>query len=107
MLQTGAVPCLSTIMIKKREVRIITLLNVVFMFLTWIETAAAVLVVVPVVSHSECVMRAERLWEAAHTGLGRSPPAGVCRLTDSSALVYHTAAAAAGAGATADMRRDC
>lgn len=41
--------------------------------------------------------RAERLWEAAHTGLGRSPPAGVCRLTDSSALVYHTAAAAAAA----------
>lgn len=41
--------------------------------------------------HSECVMRAERLWEAARTGLGRSPPAGVCRLTDSSALVYHTA----------------
>lgn len=49
------------------------------------------------VSHSECVMRAERLWEAARTGLGRSPPAGVCRLTDSSALVYHTAAAAAAA----------
>lgn len=45
------------------------------------------------VSHSECVMRAERLWEAARTGLGRSPPAGVCRLTDSSALVYHTTAA--------------
>lgn len=41
--------------------------------------------------------RAERLWEAARTGLGRSPPAGVCRLTDSSALVYHTAAAAAAA----------
>lgn len=37
--------------------------------------------------------RAERLREAARTGLGRSPPAGVCRLTDSSALVYHTAAA--------------
>lgn len=53
------------------------------------------LLVVTAVSHSECVMRAERLWEAAHTGLGRSPPAGVCRLTDSSALVYHTAAAAA------------
>lgn len=50
------------------------------------------------VSHSECVMRAERLWEAARTGLGRSPPAGVCRLTDSSALVYHTAAAAAATG---------
>lgn len=50
------------------------------------------------VSHSECVMRAERLWEAARTGLGRSPPAGVCRLTDSSALVYHTAAAAAAMG---------
>lgn len=49
------------------------------------------------VSHSECVMRAERLREAARTGLGRSPPAGVCRLTDSSALVYHTAAAAAAA----------
>lgn len=44
------------------------------------------------VAHSECVMRAERLWEAAHTGLGWSPPARVCRLTDSSALVYHTAA---------------
>lgn len=44
-------------------------------------------------SHSECVMSAERLREAARTGLGRSPPAGVCRLTDSSALVYHTAAA--------------
>lgn len=53
------------------------------------------------VSHSECVTRAERLWEAARTGLGRSPPAGVCRLTDSSALVYHTAAAAAA------MRREC
>lgn len=50
------------------------------------------------VSHSECVMRAERLWEAARTGLGRSPPAGVCRLTDSTALVYHTAAAAAAMG---------
>lgn len=75
------------------------------MFLTWIRTAAAVLVVVPAVSHSECVMRAERLWEAAHTGLGRSPPAGVCSLTDSSALVYHTTAA--GAAAAADMRRDC
>lgn len=47
-------------------------------------------VVSAVVAHSECVMRAERLWEAAHTGLGRSPPAGVCRLTDSSVLVYHT-----------------
>lgn len=55
------------------------------------------LVVVTAVSHSEFVMRAARLWEAAHTGLGRSPPAGVCRLTDSSALVYHTAAAAAAA----------
>lgn len=57
-------------------------------------------------SHSECVMRAERLWEAAHTGLGRSPPAGVCRLTDSSALVYHTAATAAAAAAAA-MGREC
>lgn len=36
------------------------------------------LVVVAAVSHSECVMSAERLWEAARTGLGRSPPAGVC-----------------------------
>lgn len=50
------------------------------------------------VLHSECVMRAERLWEAARTGLGRSPPAGVCRLTDSSALVYHTAAWLLGGG---------
>lgn len=46
-------------------------------------------------SHSEYVMRAEQLWEAAYTGLGRSSPAGVCSLTDSSALVYYTAAAAA------------
>lgn len=46
-------------------------------------------------SHSECVMKAGWLWEAARSGLGRSPPAGVCRLSDSSALVYHTAAAAA------------
>lgn len=61
----------------------------------WSEGAG--LLVVTAVSHSECVMRAERLWEAAHTGLGRSPPAGVCRLTDSSALVYHTTAAAAAA----------
>lgn len=56
------------------------------------------------VSHSECVMRAERLWEAARTGLGRSPPAGVCRLTDSSVLVYHTAAAAA-MGVSADRAK--
>lgn len=40
-------------------------------------------------------MKAGWLWEAARSGLGRSPPAGVCRLSDSSALVYHTAAAAA------------
>lgn len=39
-------------------------------------------------------MKAGWLWEAARSGLGRSPPAGVCRLSDSSALVYHTAAAA-------------
>lgn len=45
-------------------------------------------------SHIECVMKAGWLWEAARSGLGRSPPAGVCRLSDSSALVYHTAAAA-------------
>lgn len=50
-------------------------------------------------SHSECVMRAQqRLWEAARTGFGRSPPAGVCGVTDSSGLVYHTAAAAAARG---------
>lgn len=42
-------------------------------------------------------MKAGWLWEAALSGLGRSPPAGVCRLSDSSALVYHTAAAAAAA----------
>lgn len=36
--------------------------------------------------------------EAARTGSGRSPPAGVCGLTDSSVLVYHTAPAAAAAG---------
>lgn len=55
-------------------------------------------VVVTAVSHTECVMRVKQLREAAHTGLGRSPPAGVCRLTDSSALVYHTAAAVGGGG---------
>lgn len=48
-----------------------------------------------ITSHSEYVMRAERLWEAAYTGLGRSPPAGVCALTDGSALVYYSSAAAA------------
>lgn len=48
-------------------------------------------------SDCECVMREQsRLREAACTGLGRSPPAGVCSLTDSSALVYHTAAAVRG-----------
>lgn len=40
---------------------------------------------------------------AARTGLGRSPPAGVCLLTDSSALVYHAAAAAAAGGGTAEL----
>ena len=32
----------------------------------------------------------DRLGEAACTGLGRSPPAEVCRLSDSSGVVYHT-----------------
>lgn len=71
------------------------------MTLRWINRSKAAAVGVgnslvgeSAVSHSECVMSAERLCEAARTGLGRSPPAGVCRLTDSSVLVYHTTAAA-------------
>lgn len=73
-----------------------------------VETGSVVVAVMTAfMSHSEYVMRAEQLWEAAYTGLGRSSPAGVCSLTDSSALVYYTDAAATAAVVIVVVWREC